>query len=498
MIVRPGEKIPVDGIIVEGQASIDESMLTGESLPVDRGPGDEVFGATVDHDGHLRIRATKVAQDTALAQIVRLVEQAQGSRAPIQRLADRIAAVFVPVVLLVAFLSFGIWLIVGGDDALNRALMHFVAVLIIACPCALGLATPAAIMVGTGRGAEKGILIKSGAVLERVRGLDVVVLDKTGTVTFGTPVLQDLLVLNGEGTPVEESQRSERSENELLRLVASAERGSEHPIARAIVNAAEGRGLVLADPTQFRARAGRGITAEVEGYRLLVGSSRFLHEEGVVVEGADELLTRLAEGGKTPLLAAVGDRLRAVLTVADEPRPSSASAIQALKESGLEVALLTGDDLGTARAIARRLGVDHVHAEVLPAQKTAVIRRLQERGQRVAMVGDGINDAPALAQADVGIAVASGTDIAVEASDITLLRNDLEDVVAAIHLSRRTFGTIRQNLFWAFVYNTAGIPVAAGVLAPLGIVLHPMLAGAAMALSSVSVLSNSLRLRRAI
>jgi Cu+-exporting ATPase len=484
-LVRPGERIAVDGIVEAGGSSVDESMLTGESLPVDKAAGSPVVGATVNQRGTLTVRATKVGAETALAQIIRLVEEAQGGKAPIQRLADRISAVFVPIVIGIAALTFAGWLVLGsggsGPDRLTPALLATVAVLVIACPCALGLATPTAIMVGTGRGAELGILIRGPEILEAVKRLDVVVLDKTGTVTEGKPRLTD--VVPAPGT----------ADERLLRLAASAERASEHPLGEAIVAAARERGLAPEEPARFDAVPGGGVTAVVAGEDVLVGTRALLRERGVEIDGVDGLAAaaeRLEGEGKTAMLAAIGGKLAGVLAVADTVKPTSAEAVSRLRRLGLDVILLTGDNARTAQAIGRALGIDRVLAEVLPHQKVDEVKRLQAEGKRVAMVGDGINDAPALAQADLGIAIGTGTDVAIEASDLTLMSGDLRGVPAAIALSRRTMGVIKQNMFWAFVYNVVGIPIAA-----LGL-LNPIVAGAAMAFSSVSVVTNSLRLRR--
>jgi Cu+-exporting ATPase len=486
VIVRPGDKIPVDGLIEDGTSAIDESMLTGESLPVDKKPGDEVFGATINGTGSFRFKAIKVGRDTALQQIVKLVEAAQGSKAPIARLADVISGVFTPIVLCIAIAAFVVWFVVAPHDVrFNLALTAFVSVLIIACPCALGLATPTAIMVGTGKGAENGILIKGGESLERAYKLNTVVLDKTGTITAGKAVLTDVVATDTFG------------EAELLRLVATAERGSEHPLGEAIVRGAEQRGLQLGQASSFNAVAGHGVEATVEGKPLLLGNLKLMRDRQVVLDGSEEQAVTLAAQGKTPMYVAVGNRLAGLVAVADPIKPESKQAIEAMKKLGLEVVMITGDNRRTAEAVARQVGIDRVLAEVLPERKAEEVKKLQREGNLVAMVGDGINDAPALAQADIGIAIGTGTDVAIEASDITLIKGDLRDVVKAIALSKATFRTIKQNLFWAFVYNVIGIPIAAGVLYPLtGWLLSPMIASAAMSLSSVSVVGNSLRLRR--
>ena len=494
IVVRPGEKIPVDGVVLEGRSAVDESMLTGESIPVEKGPGDEVIGATLNRTGSFRFRAAKVGRDTALAQIVRLVEEAQGSKAPIQRLADYIAGIFVPVVLGIAVLTFLIWYFFGPEPAFTLALLAFVSVVIIACPCAMGLATPTAIVVGTGKGAENGILIRSGEALERAYKLDVIVLDKTGTLTRGKPEVTDIVVVQatgGSGAAVA------RSENDLLRLAASAERGSEHPLGEAIVEEAKSRQLRLLDVSHFSAIPGRGVEAVIEGADILLGNRRLLDERGYSLNGLEATAGRLSGEGKTPMFVVVGGAVAGIIGVADVLKPDSADAVRGLQALGLEVYMITGDNRRTAEAIARQVGISHVLAEVLPERKAQAVKELQAAGKVVAMVGDGINDAPALAQADIGIAIGTGTDVAMETSDITLIRGDLTPIGTSIRLSRATMRVIKQNLGWAFGYNIALIPVAAGILYPaFGILLDPMFAAVAMALSSVSVLTNSLRLRR--
>jgi len=479
--VRPGERIPVDGIVIEGITSVDESMLTGESLPVEKAQGSEVVGASVNGTGSFLFRATKVGADTVLSRIVKLVEDAQGSKAPIAEVADTVSGVFVPVVFGIALLAAAIWLLAG--QGLPFALTVFVAVLTIACPCALGLATPTAIMVGTGKGAELGILVKSGAALETAGRIDTVVFDKTGTITQGKPAVTD--ILTGAGF----------SENEILALAAAAEKGSEHPLGAAIVSAAESRGLAIPSASAFSAVPGHGIKAIVDGRTVLLGNARHLASQGISV--SEDEASRLALAGKTPMFLAVNGTLAGTIAVADTVKPTSAAAIAKLKAMAVEVVMITGDSRRTAEAIAREVGMDRVLAEVLPGEKAAEVKKLQAGGRRVAMVGDGINDAPALAQADVGIAIGSGTDIAMESADIVLMRSDLGEVPSAFLLSRRVMRNIRQNLFWAFGYNVLGIPVAAGILHAFGgPLLNPMFAAAAMSMSSVSVVSNALRLRR--
>jgi P-type Cu+ transporter len=476
LVVRPGERIPVDGLVIEGRSSIDESMLTGESLPVNKETGSEVIGATINKQGRLVIRAQRVGADTALAQIIRLVEQAQGSKAPIQRVADQVSGVFVPIVLVLATLTFLGWLLVG-QIGLTAALVNAVAVLVIACPCALGLATPTAIMVGTGRGAEMGVLFKNSEALESAKRIQVVALDKTGTITRGEPSVTDVVPLNGI------------SETELLRFTATAERGSEHPLGQSVVAAAQARSITLTQPQSFEAESGRGIRAIVENKTILVGSPRFIREQGHDLTVLNAQIEALQSRGRTVVLTLVDNVLSGILGIADTVKDGSREAVAALREQGLEVVMITGDNEKTAQAIAREVGITRVLAEVLPDQKAEMVKRLQAEGKKVAMVGDGINDAPALAQADVGIAIGTGTDIAIEASDVTLVSGDLRGVARAVALSRATMRTIYQNLFWAFIYNIILIPVAmAGALIP-------MLAAAAMAFSSIFVVSNSLRLR---
>ncbi|HVZ77163.1 MAG TPA: heavy metal translocating P-type ATPase [Gemmatimonadaceae bacterium] len=488
VVVRPGERIPVDGEIVSGSSAVDESMLTGESLAVAKAPGSRVIGGTINRTGAFQYRATTLGADSVLAQVVKLMRDAQGSRAPIQRLADRISGVFVPVVIGLAVLTFGIWYLTADSAPAVRAFAAAIAVLIIACPCAMGLAVPTAVMVATGKGAELGVLIKGGEALQRAGDVDTVVLDKTGTVTEGRPTVTD--VVRAAGARVDE--------RELVRLVASLERNSEHPLADAIVSHARALGLALSTAEGFSAVAGQGVVGVVDGVALAVGNARLLTEYGLQPGTLAADVERLASRGRTPMYVAADGAVVGVLAVADPIKPTSRDAVARLRAMGLDVVMLTGDHGATARAIAQDAGIAHVVADVLPDGKVAEVRRLQGAGHVVAMVGDGINDAPALAQADIGMAIGTGTDIAVEAGDVVLMRGDLRGAAQAIELSRRTMRTMKENLFWAFIYNVIGIPVAAGALYPaFGLLLSPILASAAMAFSSVSVVTNSLRLRSA-
>ena len=483
IIVKPGSKIPVDGVVIEGHTAIDESMLTGESMPVDKKAGDKVYAASLNTTGTVKFRAEKVGSDTALAQIIKLVEQAQGSKAPIAKLADIVAGYFVPAVIAIAVASGIAWFIGTGD--FKFALTIFISVLVIACPCALGLATPTAIMVGTGKGAENGILIKSGEALETAHKINAIILDKTGTITEGKPSVTDLICA------------SNFTQEKLLQLVASAEKNSEHPLGQAIVRGAQEKSLALLEAENFNSITGQGIEAQIAGLSVFVGNRKMMEEKNISVKELEKDADKLAEEGKTPVFVATDGHPAGIVAVADVVKKSSRAAIESLHKMGIEVAMITGDNKKTAEAIARQVGIDRVLAEVLPQDKAFEVKKLQQEGRKVAMVGDGINDAPALAQSDIGIAIGSGTDVAMESADIVLMHSDLTDVPTAILLSKKTIRNIKQNLFWAFGYNTIGIPVAAGVLYLFGgPLLNPMLAAAAMSLSSVSVLTNALRLKR--
>ncbi len=483
VLVKPGAKIPVDGEITEGFTSVDESMLTGESMPVDKKVGDSVFAATINKNGLIRFRATKVGDNTALAQIIKLIEDAQQSKAPIAQMADIVSGYFVPTVFVIAIASFALWMLSG--ETLSFSLTIFVSVLVIACPCALGLATPTAIMVGTGKGAENGILIKGGEALETTHKINTIIFDKTGTITEGKPTVTDIITT---GTMDSDS---------LLQITASAEKGSEHPLGDAIVKSAEDKGLELYPIEHFESITGQGINATIQGKQLLIGNIRLMQEMDIAVEAVLKDADTLAAQGKTPMYIALDSKLAGIIAVADVVKPGSAKAVKKLMEMGIEVAMITGDNRRTAEAIAKQVGITRVLSEVLPQDKSGEVKKLQQEGRRVAMVGDGINDAPALVQSDIGIAIGSGTDVAMESADIVLMHSDLMDVVTAIQLSKSTIRNIKQNLFWAFAYNVAGIPLAAGVLHIFGgPLLNPIFAAAAMSLSSVSVLSNALRLRR--
>ncbi len=483
VLVRPGEKIPVDGVITDGRTALDESMLTGESMPVDKKPGDPVYAASVNQNGLIRFEATKVGGDTALARIIKLVEDAQSSKAPIAQMADIVSGIFVPVVCGIALVAAIAWYV--GTGNVQFALTIFISVLVIACPCALGLATPTAIMVGTGKGAEYGILIKGGEALETAHKVRAIVFDKTGTLTEGRPMVTDVVTASGMGR------------EELLQMTASAEKGSEHPLGQAIVRAAEGEGLALLPVEAFQAIPGHGVEVDIAGTHALIGNRKLMADKGMELGGLEGEADRLAEEGKTPMYIAFNGKPAGVIAVADVVKKSSAEAISALHDMGIETVMITGDNQKTAAAIARQVGIDRVLSEVLPQDKAEEVKKLQKAGKKVAMVGDGINDAPALVQADIGIAIGSGTDVAMESADIVLMRSDLMDVPTALKLSKSTIRNIKQNLFWAFGYNVAGIPIAAGVLHLFGgPLLNPMFAAAAMSLSSVSVLSNALRLKR--
>lgn len=482
IVVKPGAKIPVDGVVIDGSTSIDESMLTGESMPVSKKAGDRVFTATINKNGSIRFEATKVGADTALAQIIQLVEDAQGSKAPIAKMADVVSGYFVPIVVGIATIAFLFWTFMG--EPLAFSLKVFISVLVIACPCALGLATPTAIMVGTGKGAENGILIKGGEALESAHKIQTIVFDKTGTITEGKPEVTDVIAPMGD-------------EERLLQLTASAEKSSEHPLGEAIVKSAQDRGLSLLETKDFEAITGQGISVRVDSHHLLIGNGKLMKQHGIELSSLAEISDRLAEEGKTPMYVAIDGKSAGIIAVADVVKKSSAQAIQKLTKMGIEVAMITGDNKKTADAIAKQVGISRVLSEVLPQDKANEVKKIQSENKRVAMVGDGINDAPALAQADIGIAIGSGTDVAMESADIVLMHSDLMDVATAIQLSKATIRNIKQNLFWAFAYNTAGIPIAAGVLHFFGgELLSPMFAAAAMSLSSVSVVSNALRLKR--
>jgi Cu+-exporting ATPase len=491
VIVRPGESVPVDGTVIEGESSIDESMLTGEPIPVDKGPGSQIAGGTINGEGRLKVEATRVGKDTALARIIRLVQEAQGSKAPIQALADRVAAVFVPSVIGIAFLTFILWWAIGGQFV--PSMIRMVAVLVIACPCALGLATPTAIMAGTGKGAEQGMLFKNSEALEMATKLDTIVLDKTGTITIGKPAVVNLIV----------SDTLVKDEQELLRVSASAERGSEHPLGRAIVNEAEKKGLELFEPHDFKASRGLGVKARVDGREVSVGKPQWFAEMGLRFNDALGDVRSLQAEGKTVMMVVVDQKLAGLIAVADTVKPESGDAISELHRADLKVVMLTGDNAQTAQSIASTVGIDEIFSEVRPEEKSSKIKELQDHGEKVGMVGDGINDAPALAQADVGLAIGTGTDVAIETGDVILASGNLTGVSKAIRLSRATMRTVKQNLFWAFFYNIILIPVAAGVLYPFEFLphflrqLHPILAALAMAMSSITVVSNSLLLYRA-
>ncbi|QGU95991.1 heavy metal translocating P-type ATPase [Clostridium bovifaecis] len=484
LVVKPGEKMPVDGEVVEGTTSVDESMLTGESIPVEKNIGDRIIGASINKNGTIKYRATKVGKDTALAQIIKLVEDAQGSKAPIAKMADIISGYFVPVVISIAVLSALAWYFIGGETGIF-ALTIFISVLVIACPCALGLATPTAIMVGTGKGAEYGVLIKSGVALETAHKIKTIVFDKTGTITEGKPKVTDVVVTNNI------------SQEDLLQLAASAEKGSEHPLGEAIVKGAEEKGLELKKLDFFKAIPGHGIEVKIDGKDILLGNRKLMIESNVSLENLEEISHKLAGDGKTPMYVSIGGKIGGIIAVADTVKENSKKAIEQLHKMGIEVAMITGDNKRTAEAIAKQVGIDRILAEVLPQDKANEVKKLQAEGKKVAMVGDGINDAPALAQADIGIAIGSGTDVAMESADIVLMRSDLMDVPTAIQLSKKTILNIKENLFWAFGYNTLGIPVAMGILYIFGgPLLNPIIAAAAMSFSSVSVLLNALRLKR--
>lgn len=483
IVVKPGEKMPVDGVVAKGSTAVDEAMLTGESMPVEKNVGDQIIGASINKNGTIQYEATKVGKDTALSQIIKLVEDAQGSKAPIAKMADVVSGYFVPIVIGIAILSGLVWLISG--QSVLFALTIFITVLVIACPCALGLATPTSIMIGTGKGAENGVLIKSGGALETTHKLDTIVFDKTGTITEGKPMVTDIVSTNGI------------SENELLTLSASAEKGSEHPLGEAIVRDAEEKGINFLSTSNFSAIPGHGIEVTINDYNMLLGNKKLMDTRQITLDDLTAKSDALASEGKTPMYIAINDKIAGIIAVADTVKENSLKAIEKLHEMGIEVAMITGDNKRTAEAIAKQVGIDRVMSEVLPEDKANEVEKLQNENRKVAMVGDGINDAPALAQADVGIAIGSGTDVAMESADIVLMRSDLMDVPTAVQLSKSTIRNIRQNLFWAFAYNTAGIPIAMGILFLFGgPLLSPMFAAAAMSFSSISVLLNALRLKR--
>jgi Cu+-exporting ATPase len=489
VVVRPGEKIPVDGVVKDGHSSVDESMISGESIPVEKKAGDVVVGATINKTGSFKFEAARIGRDTMLSQIINMVQEAQGSKPPIARLADKIASIFVPAVIGIATLTFIIWYFFGPAPSFTYAMLNFIAVLIIACPCALGLATPTSIIVGTGKGAENGILIRGAEALETAHKINAIVFDKTGTLTKGKPEVTDIIAVNG--------QRSAVSEKEILQLAASAEKGSEHPLGEAVVNKAKEAGVSLYNPEDFQAVPGHGIRAKIDNKEVCLGNANFMDENNIKTDELSSKAEQLSGEGKTPMFVASDGNVIGIIAVADTLKGNSVDAVNALHKLGIEVVMITGDNKRTAEAIARRAGIDRVLAEVLPEEKANNIKKLQEEGKTVAMVGDGINDAPALAQADVGIAIGTGTDVAMEASDITLIGGDLRGVVVSVALSRATVRNIKQNLFWAFAYNIILIPVAAGALYPFfGILLNPMLAAAAMGMSSVTVVTNALRLKR--
>ncbi len=482
ILVKPGEKIPVDGIVAAGHSSVDESMVTGESIPVEKKEKDEVIGATINKSGFLKIKTAKIGKDTVLSQIIKMVEEAQGSKAPIQRLADKISSVFVPVVILIAVGAFGFWYLTGSPFLF--AFTVLIAVLIIACPCALGLATPTAIMVGTGKGAENGILIKGGEALETAHKINTIIFDKTGTLTKGKPEVTDIIAFSG-------------SEDDALKYAAIVEKRSEHPLAEAIINEAKKRKIKIQEPKNFKAIEGKGVQAGCNGKLILFGNRKLMKENNISIDNFEKQIQKLENEGKTVMLLSVEKKLYGAIAVADTLKEHSKEAVERLKKKGIEVIMITGDNERVAKAIARQGGIQKILAEVLPQDKAKEVKKLQEQGKIVAMVGDGINDAPALAQADLGIAIGSGTDIALETGSIVLIKNDLRDVVKSIELSRYTIKKIRQNLFWAFIYNVAGIPIAAGILYPaIGLLLNPIIAAGAMAFSSVFVVSNSLLMKR--